>query len=539
MSQVYSTEPQTTGRVILNTTHGPIDIQLWCKECPTTTRTFLQLCLDGYYNGMIFHRIINNFLIQTGEIRKNDIGNIIQSSSPLINEEDYQRYMTQYAFGKEGREKKDETIPGSDEFMTRKRLELSSRIRFNHRGQIAMAIPLDEEDVEEGKESSSLARQFFITMDEAQFLHSKYVIFGTVSGDTIFNAMRIGRTETIDEESGQLVDLDNAPMIKDVRIENHLFDDLVMTNEDNVPWKLILKDSDGQEGISDLKKRRKKRKGKKDLNVLSFGNEMEDGEDDEVGGMVSTYDVLKTKKANKIESNDEKNKIHVDNKKINDYNDDEKKNQMDKESTTKTNFEGREIQHNIEVSSKMRQKVVEKTSSATMSYKSETDFKSKDVDTPKMSAVEARRMKYLKANKANNKSHKELKLRDDSTMLKLSAFKSKMFEVKGTKLTKNDDINIERSQGVKIIENVQSKPEELPSAQVYSGQILEDNESYENDSSWMKKRFKCKRHIDHDSKESAMGGDGRNMEDYEVIDDKAKHNSERSSSHHHKRHKHR
>ena len=114
-----------------------------------------------------------------------------------------------------------------------------------------------------------------------------------------------------------------------------------------------------------------------------------------------------------------------------------------------------------------------------------------------------------------------------------------MFEAKGTKLTKNDDINIERSQGVKIIENVQSKPEELSSAQVYSGQILEDNESYENDSSWMKKRFKCKRHIDHDSKESAMGRDRLNMEDYEVIDDKAKHNSERSSSHHHKRHKHR
>ncbi|EED96366.1 predicted protein, partial [Thalassiosira pseudonana CCMP1335] len=52
--------------VVFETTHGPIDVNLFCKECPTTTRTFLQLCLDGYYDGMIFHRILSDFLIQTG-----------------------------------------------------------------------------------------------------------------------------------------------------------------------------------------------------------------------------------------------------------------------------------------------------------------------------------------------------------------------------------------------------------------------------------------------------------------------------------------
>eukprot|EP00573_Skeletonema_grethae_P010318 CAMPEP_0201695726 /NCGR_PEP_ID=MMETSP0578-20130828/7589_1 /ASSEMBLY_ACC=CAM_ASM_000663 /TAXON_ID=267565 /ORGANISM="Skeletonema grethea, Strain CCMP 1804" /LENGTH=108 /DNA_ID=CAMNT_0048181613 /DNA_START=41 /DNA_END=364 /DNA_ORIENTATION=- len=70
MSQVYSTEPATTGHVVFETTHGPIDVNLWCKECPTTTRTFLQLCLDGYYDGMIFHRILSDFLIQTGLTRQ-------------------------------------------------------------------------------------------------------------------------------------------------------------------------------------------------------------------------------------------------------------------------------------------------------------------------------------------------------------------------------------------------------------------------------------------------------------------------------------
>jgi len=80
MSTVYSTEPATTGRVVLDTTHGPIDINLWCKECPTTTRTFIQLCLDGYYDGMIFHRILSEFLIQTGLTRTSSIASAAYAS---------------------------------------------------------------------------------------------------------------------------------------------------------------------------------------------------------------------------------------------------------------------------------------------------------------------------------------------------------------------------------------------------------------------------------------------------------------------------
>ena len=540
MSQVYSTEPQTTGRVILNTTSGPIDINLWCKECPTTTRTFLQLCLDGYYNGMIFHRIINNFLIQTGETIHKDRG-------VSVDEDGNEKYMSAYGHGHGGQHTgdKEETIPGSDAFMTRKKLELSPRLRFNHRGQVAMALPLDDENIDEGRTSSSLARQFFITMDEAPFLQSKYVVFGTVTGDTIFNAMRIGRTETVDEESGQLADKDNAPTIKDVRIESHLFDDLVMTKESCVPWKANLNNGKGK-GDSELKKRRKKRKGKKDLNVLSFGAEMEDDDGDEIGGMRSTYD--------EIQSNDDGNTKTQESKKKKRRNNDtqiheEKTKQIDKQDKMKIknpiggssiSYHDREERIKIDIETKQKAenqssskqqsepKSEVKTKSTTSRGSQDDSTSAKQKKSPKLSAVEARRLKYLQKAKTGD-SRKGSKQRDNSTMSKLSAFKSKMFEVKGDKgekktvRTKNKDESLAarmvRSKEEQAKSSSSSTKKEKSSAPVYSGQILEDNmETMENDGSWLKSRFKCKRHIDHDSKDSAMGGDGRNMEDYAVID---------------------
>jgi len=69
MSQVYSTEPPTSATVIFETTYGPLSIDLWCKECPRTTQYFLQLCSDGFYDNLPFHRIISSFLIQTGDAK--------------------------------------------------------------------------------------------------------------------------------------------------------------------------------------------------------------------------------------------------------------------------------------------------------------------------------------------------------------------------------------------------------------------------------------------------------------------------------------
>jgi len=64
MSNIYIQEPPTNGKVLLITTCGEIDIELWSKEAPKACRNFIQLCLEGYYNGTIFHRIVKGMSLQ-------------------------------------------------------------------------------------------------------------------------------------------------------------------------------------------------------------------------------------------------------------------------------------------------------------------------------------------------------------------------------------------------------------------------------------------------------------------------------------------
>jgi len=52
---------------IVNTTLGTFKIQLFANESPKTVNNFVFLSLQGFYNGVIFHRIIQNFMIQTGD----------------------------------------------------------------------------------------------------------------------------------------------------------------------------------------------------------------------------------------------------------------------------------------------------------------------------------------------------------------------------------------------------------------------------------------------------------------------------------------
>jgi cyclophilin family peptidyl-prolyl cis-trans isomerase len=50
----------------LHTNHGPIVVELFEGEAPKTVENFLKLSRDGYYDGLTFHRIIPDFMIQGG-----------------------------------------------------------------------------------------------------------------------------------------------------------------------------------------------------------------------------------------------------------------------------------------------------------------------------------------------------------------------------------------------------------------------------------------------------------------------------------------
>jgi cyclophilin family peptidyl-prolyl cis-trans isomerase len=50
----------------MHTNHGPIVIELFEGEAPKTVENFLKLSRDGYYDGLTFHRIIPDFMIQGG-----------------------------------------------------------------------------------------------------------------------------------------------------------------------------------------------------------------------------------------------------------------------------------------------------------------------------------------------------------------------------------------------------------------------------------------------------------------------------------------
>ena len=53
--------------MLLVTTVGDIDVELWTKEAPKAGRNFIQLCMEGYYDGTIFHRVVPEFIVQGGD----------------------------------------------------------------------------------------------------------------------------------------------------------------------------------------------------------------------------------------------------------------------------------------------------------------------------------------------------------------------------------------------------------------------------------------------------------------------------------------
>lgn len=59
---------------IINTTEGNITIDLNAKETPITVNNFVSLAKMGFYDDVIFHRVINGFMIQSGDPLGNGMG---------------------------------------------------------------------------------------------------------------------------------------------------------------------------------------------------------------------------------------------------------------------------------------------------------------------------------------------------------------------------------------------------------------------------------------------------------------------------------
>jgi peptidyl-prolyl cis-trans isomerase B (cyclophilin B) len=51
----------------MQTNHGTIEIELFDEDAPKTVENFKKLAQDGFYDGVIFHRVITDFMIQGGD----------------------------------------------------------------------------------------------------------------------------------------------------------------------------------------------------------------------------------------------------------------------------------------------------------------------------------------------------------------------------------------------------------------------------------------------------------------------------------------
>ena len=125
--------------ILFETTLGNITIELFETDAPETTANFKQYVEDGFYNGTIFHRVIDGFMIQGGGFEPGMI-------------------------------KKDTRDPISNE---------ASNGLSNNRGTIAMARTMDPH---------SATAQFFINVTDNDFLNFRsetpdgfgYCVFGRV-----------------------------------------------------------------------------------------------------------------------------------------------------------------------------------------------------------------------------------------------------------------------------------------------------------------------------------------------------------------------
>ena len=122
------------------TTLGTFSAEMLEDAAPKTAGNFMKLVRDGYYNGIIFHRVISGFMIQGGD--------------PQTKDESL------------------ENLWGTGDPGYKIKAEFNDRLHV--RGVISMARSADPD---------SAGSQFFVCLGDADFLNGQYTAFGQLSGD--------------------------------------------------------------------------------------------------------------------------------------------------------------------------------------------------------------------------------------------------------------------------------------------------------------------------------------------------------------------
>lgn len=276
MSELYITEPQTTGKVILETNYGNIDIELFTLEAPKSCRNFIQHCLNKYYNGCHFFKIFKNFMIQTGDPTNTGSG-------------------------------------GESIYSSEFRDEFHSRLKFNHRGVVAM---------NNKNKPNSNGSQFFITLEKCEEMNKKFTIFGKVTGPTFFNAVNISNLSA-DEDGKPLMNNEKEiPKIINTEVVINPFKDLKPTVDLTQLIKNENEENIGDNNDNDINKKKKKKLKIKNITDKMFFNidENEEEENNEI---------------NKDEIKEEQNKekiIELDENNENEDNNESKSEESDNES---------------------------------------------------------------------------------------------------------------------------------------------------------------------------------------------------------------
>jgi peptidylprolyl isomerase len=135
LSTLFATEVPMTKHpiVVFETTAGTIEIELFSEVAPKTCENFLGLVKKGYYDGVVFHRVIKDFMIQGGDPTGTGRGG-------------------------------DSFFGGTFED------EVKREVKFDQKGLLAMA----------NRGPNTNGSQFFITTSLTPWLHMKHTIFGKV-----------------------------------------------------------------------------------------------------------------------------------------------------------------------------------------------------------------------------------------------------------------------------------------------------------------------------------------------------------------------